>query len=139
MQEKDEFAIAFKDLIKFIEKARQTNESNNEKSCEVMVQQKEVEQDEQADYYGQYYSTLDTYGTIGSFGLKASSRLKIAGPSICEKIMDKLRYLVFNDRELLASTFDDEAQYQAYYDHQFAKNDVELEKEKQAIKNSSVF
>lgn len=60
-------------------------------------------------------STLDScygYGTYGTYGgsslLKATNSVKnLSGPSMCEKIMEKLRYIVFNKQELLRMTFED--------------------------------
>merc|ERR1719240_1624101 len=76
---------------------------------------------EAADYYKDYYSTLDTYGTNGAgmFALKARSQVQTQGPSMCEQVMEKLRYTVFNNRDLLALCFDDEQSYKAYYDSKF--------------------
>lgn len=76
---------------------------------------------DEEDYYKGYYSTLDSYENYSGFSLKASSKIKMTGPSISEKIMDQLRHIVFNDYQLLESTFDDPALCKEFFDAKFAK------------------
>lgn len=120
----DEFMIAFNDLNKTIEKQlkemlykQQTNKYDNEEEVQI------VEKQEQQDYYGTYYSNLSTLESCGTYGgkfsLKSESALKIS--SMSQSILEKLRYIVFNDSTLLELTFDDNETFQKYYDSFFEK------------------
>jgi len=69
VEEKDEYMEAFTDLNKFIEKELRSNEDYE------YTEAKQNMDDEQdySDIYRSYYSTLDSFGTSGSFALKSIS------------------------------------------------------------------
>lgn len=78
--------------------------------------------------YGYMYGTY--YGTKNGLLKNTNSLKNLNGPSMCEKIMDKLRYLVFNNKDLLALTFETEEECQQYYDDMFVDDMEALEAEK---------
>jgi serine/threonine protein kinase len=133
----DEYMSAFKGLNKFIEQAlRDMVEQDATESYQDPFDKLAGEVQEKYDYANNSTagnSTLDSYygyGTYGTYGgsslLKATNSVKnLSGPSMCEKIMEKLRYIVFNKQELLRMTFEDEQEYQKYYDARFLFDEEE--------------
>jgi len=119
----DEFMVAFEEMIKNMDK--QYKEMVFRKATtiydtdEVDFEEKQQKQ----DHYGTYYSNLSTLESCGTYGgkfaLKSESALKIS--SMSQKVLEKLRYIVFNDAALLESTFDDHETFQTYYDSFFEK------------------
>lgn len=139
--------MAFKGLNKFIEQAlKDMVEQDATESYQDPFDKLAGEVKEKYDFANN--STLDSYygyGTYGTYGgsslLKATNSVKnLSGPSMCEKIMEKLRYIVFNKQELLRMTFDDEQEYQNYYDARFLfDEEEEAKKKKQHIALHSDF
>lgn len=133
--QRDEYTIAFKDLIAFIEKFHQEKDRQdklNDGAADFIDQivDKEVSDKVNEEYYQDFKSYYSTMATYERFDLsdESLSKLKISGPSMCQMILDKLRYIVFNSRDLLAMCFDTEKEFKAYYDSKF---DLPIEEKKE--------